>query len=397
MTQRRHVLVGSLVNAILLGGFCGCKTANKASDLKYILSGGIASVTESVKNNFSKIRDPHDLTVCVDIPDAQPLKAAAVETSVRDALKQWASVLPGVNPAHVDGALAFRFQVCENDPGYFLVMRFQNFKILADPGMVGGTLTDSVPMQMEFWPKIFTDKHDPALYPKVGVAGLQAPFVGAQVILRQTILHEFGHFFGLWDTYNADASDVRAGEPASVMASVFYNKLFPDDVGGILASYFRFFPGAGAFQKEKFIDGTQSTIRLGLEFEGMYFGTGLLIAGVKPEGPSAGAGLTSGLYVLSANGQDINSLSDFNLAKNKASDGKLQLTGVDRRGKSWARTVLLPLAAGASLADEDPVPEDRIVHQYSKDLAPIQAAVADKLTRDPPDLNCSLRLDSRPE
>ena len=54
----------------------------------------------------------------------------------------------------------------------------------------------------------------------------------------QTVtLHEFGHAFGLLDTYAGNGGSCRSGQPNSVMCRANYPTLQDDDVAGIRAVY----------------------------------------------------------------------------------------------------------------------------------------------------------------
>ncbi len=56
----------------------------------------------------------------------------------------------------------------------------------------------------------------------------------------QTVtLHEFGHAFGLLDTYNGRGGSCQTGQPDSVMCRARYDDLMPDDVAGIQDMYQR--------------------------------------------------------------------------------------------------------------------------------------------------------------
>jgi hypothetical protein len=50
---------------------------------------------------------------------------------------------------------------------------------------------------------------------------------------RSVTLHEFGHAFGLLDTYNGRGGSCQTGQPDSVMCTAKYLALKPDDVAGI--------------------------------------------------------------------------------------------------------------------------------------------------------------------
>ena len=50
---------------------------------------------------------------------------------------------------------------------------------------------------------------------------------------RNVILHEFGHAFGLLDTYRGGGGSCQPGQPDSVMCSARYLDLTTDDVNGI--------------------------------------------------------------------------------------------------------------------------------------------------------------------
>lgn len=50
---------------------------------------------------------------------------------------------------------------------------------------------------------------------------------------RNVTLHEFGHAFGLLDTYNGRGGSCQTGQPDSVMCTAKYLSLKADDVNGI--------------------------------------------------------------------------------------------------------------------------------------------------------------------
>ena len=50
---------------------------------------------------------------------------------------------------------------------------------------------------------------------------------------RNVTLHEFGHAFGLLDTYNGRGGSCQPGQPDSVMCKAKYLDLKPDDVDGV--------------------------------------------------------------------------------------------------------------------------------------------------------------------
>lgn len=52
-------------------------------------------------------------------------------------------------------------------------------------------------------------------------------------------LHEFGHAFGLLDTYNGRGGSCMSGQPASVMCYAKYNELLEDDRLGVQAVFKR--------------------------------------------------------------------------------------------------------------------------------------------------------------
>jgi len=55
-------------------------------------------------------------------------------------------------------------------------------------------------------------------------------------------LHEFGHAFGLLDTYNGTGGSCQTGQPASVMCYAKYDELLDDDIAGIQSIYRTLFP-----------------------------------------------------------------------------------------------------------------------------------------------------------
>lgn len=55
----------------------------------------------------------------------------------------------------------------------------------------------------------------------------------------RTTLHEFGHGFGLDDTYAGGGGACKAGQPNSVMCSLVFDELQPDDIAGIIEVYRR--------------------------------------------------------------------------------------------------------------------------------------------------------------
>jgi hypothetical protein len=55
-------------------------------------------------------------------------------------------------------------------------------------------------------------------------------------------LHEFGHAFGLLDTYNGTGGSCQTGQPASVMCYAKYDELLDDDIKGIQSVYRTLFP-----------------------------------------------------------------------------------------------------------------------------------------------------------
>jgi len=55
-------------------------------------------------------------------------------------------------------------------------------------------------------------------------------------------LHEFGHAFGLLDTYAGTGGSCQTGQPASVMCYAKYDELLEDDIKGIQSVYRTVFP-----------------------------------------------------------------------------------------------------------------------------------------------------------
>lgn len=55
-------------------------------------------------------------------------------------------------------------------------------------------------------------------------------------------LHEFGHAFGLLDTYSGRGGSCQTGQPASVMCYAKYDELLDDDIKGIQSVYRTVFP-----------------------------------------------------------------------------------------------------------------------------------------------------------
>jgi hypothetical protein len=55
-------------------------------------------------------------------------------------------------------------------------------------------------------------------------------------------LHEFGHAFGLLDTYSGRGGSCQTGQPASVMCYAKYDELLEDDIKGIQSVYRTVFP-----------------------------------------------------------------------------------------------------------------------------------------------------------
>jgi hypothetical protein len=55
-------------------------------------------------------------------------------------------------------------------------------------------------------------------------------------------LHEFGHAFGLLDTYTGTGGACQPGQPASVMCYAKYDELLDDDIKGIQSVYRTVFP-----------------------------------------------------------------------------------------------------------------------------------------------------------
>lgn len=55
-------------------------------------------------------------------------------------------------------------------------------------------------------------------------------------------LHEFGHAFGLLDTYTGSGGACQTGQPASVMCYAKYDQLLDDDIKGIQSVYRTLFP-----------------------------------------------------------------------------------------------------------------------------------------------------------
>ena len=56
---------------------------------------------------------------------------------------------------------------------------------------------------------------------------------------KSVTLHEFGHAFGLLDTYNGSGGSCQSGHPNSVMCRASYLTLQPDDINGIRDMYRR--------------------------------------------------------------------------------------------------------------------------------------------------------------
>lgn len=56
---------------------------------------------------------------------------------------------------------------------------------------------------------------------------------------KTVTLHEFGHAFGLLDTYNGSGGSCQSGQPDSVMCRAYYEELQADDVAGIQDIYRR--------------------------------------------------------------------------------------------------------------------------------------------------------------
>ena len=55
-------------------------------------------------------------------------------------------------------------------------------------------------------------------------------------------LHEFGHAFGLLDTYSGRGGSCQPGQPASVMCYAKYDELMDDDIKGIQSVYRSLYP-----------------------------------------------------------------------------------------------------------------------------------------------------------
>lgn len=66
--------------------------------------------------------------------------------------------------------------------------------------------------------------------------------VGPQVPFG-VVIHEFGHAFGLSDTYqNGQSGNCRPGQPQSMMCNISFSDLQPDDVAGLKVVFDRRFP-----------------------------------------------------------------------------------------------------------------------------------------------------------
>ena len=67
--------------------------------------------------------------------------------------------------------------------------------------------------------------------PRVNVA--RSGWFGSETV----ILHEFGHAFGLLDTYNGSGGSCKPGQPASVMCYAKYKEPMQDDILGVQSMY----------------------------------------------------------------------------------------------------------------------------------------------------------------
>jgi hypothetical protein len=167
---------------------CGAPQADLSETRYKVGSSGYAGLTRKVANDVIK--------VCYSDPN----NAQSHKDDVRYSILEWVDALRDVAP----GPLAEDVQLISGSSGCDV--------------------------------RVYIGSYDPA---RTSMGGTPTVYINHSGWYgsRTVTLHEFGHAFGLLDTYNGRGGSCQTGQPDSVMCRASYNELRSDDIAGIRKMY----------------------------------------------------------------------------------------------------------------------------------------------------------------
>ena len=169
---------------------CGKPDSGDSSDLKYIVSG------KAYAGLLRKVHNP-SIRLCM----GTSASVVAHKDDVAHAITEWTNALTDIAAKPVTHTTEF---VALNDPTCDAVVNIGNYN-----------------------PANTSMGNRPVL--NLAYSG----WYGS----RTVTLHEFGHAFGLGDTYEGRGGSCQTKQPDSVMCRASYDALKKDDIDGIRAAY----------------------------------------------------------------------------------------------------------------------------------------------------------------
>lgn len=188
-TRTEMILIGVAVATSIYLTSCG-RNVESQSTLEYKLA------DKAYAGLLRKVHNP-SIKICM-ASDANSMKH---RDDVAHAIEEWTSALIGYAPTPVTKKVEF---LAPNDPTCDATVFVGNYS----PAYTNLGNTPSVHINYSGW-------------------------FGS----RTVTLHEFGHAFGLLDTYAGSGGSCQSGQPSSVMCNANFDHLQTDDTAGLRKAY----------------------------------------------------------------------------------------------------------------------------------------------------------------